>query len=90
MLGRVAERVDVRTSHAQELARDRVHLAELVVDHDDVQVLVRVRERPRHVVERDCMAALLRARSSSARLSSETSVMTVTVPPASTLRRTTR
>ena len=53
VLGQVAQEIGIRPSRLEQFRRHRIHLGEAVVADDDVQILVGVGERARHVVERD-------------------------------------
>ena len=59
VLGEVAQECRIRAPRRQQFGRSRVHLGEARVADDDVEVVVRIGERPRHVVERDLQLRLL-------------------------------
>ena len=66
VLGEEAQEGGIGPAGLQQLRRRRVHLAEAVVAEDDVQIVVGVDERARHVVERDMELGFLLASSCSA------------------------
>ena len=57
--GEVAQEVGIRPAGLQQLRRNAVHFLEALIAEDDVDVLVGVDERARHVIERDVELRLL-------------------------------
>ena len=59
VLGQIAQEIGIGTAGLQQLLGYPVHLLEAVVADDDVQIVVRVDQRARHVVERHMELGLL-------------------------------
>jgi hypothetical protein len=53
VLGQIAQKCRIGTAGLQQLAWHGVHLVEPVVAKDDVEIIIRIDQRARHVVEGD-------------------------------------